>query len=74
MAPREIYACTEGGVMGVQGLNSEGMVFNPYMNFVEFLPESEANKLNNDRSYEAKTHLMNEVVPGEVYEVVISSY
>jgi hypothetical protein len=26
MSPREIYACTEGGVMGVQGRNSEGMV------------------------------------------------
>ncbi len=74
MAPREIYACTEGGVMGVQGLDSDGMVFNPYMNFVEFLPTSEGEKLDNDPSYSAKTHLMNEVIPGDTYEVVISSY
>ena len=45
MAPREIYACTEGGVMGVQGRDTEGMVFNPYMNFVEFLPISEAEQM-----------------------------
>ena len=74
MAPREIYACTEGGVMGVQGRNSDGMVFNPYMNFVEFLPESEGIELDKDSSYDAKTHLMSEVVPGKTYEVVISSY
>ena len=74
MAPREIYACTEGGVMGVQGRDSDGMVFNPYMNFVEFLPVSEAVKLDNNPAYKAETHLMNQVVPGEIYEVVISSY
>jgi len=74
MSPREIYACTEGGVMGVQGRDSEGMVFNPYMNFVEFLPASEAVKMEKDSSYNGKTHLMNEVVPGDMYEVVISSY
>jgi len=74
MPPREIYACTEGGVMGVQGRDAVGMVFNPYMNFVEFLPSSEAIKMEKDSSYNGKTHLMNEVVPGEMYEVVISSY
>jgi hypothetical protein len=74
MAPREIYACTEGGVMGVQGRDTDGMVFNPYMNFVEFLPISEAEKMEKDRSYQGQTHLMNEVIPGQVYEVVISSF
>ncbi|MCZ6855388.1 MAG: GH3 auxin-responsive promoter family protein [Gammaproteobacteria bacterium] len=74
MAPHEIYACTEGGVMGVQSKNANGMVFNPYMNFVEFLPASEAAKLDANRDYPAQTHLMNEVVPGELYEVIISSY
>lgn len=50
------------------------MVFNPYMNFVEFLPAAESAKLDADPTYKAKTHLMNEVVPGGNYEVVISSY
>lgn len=72
--PREIYACTEGGVMGVQSRYSNGMIFNPYMNFVEFLPASEAKELDSNPQYKAKTHLLNEVVPGETYEVVISSY
>jgi hypothetical protein len=74
MSPREIYACTEGGVMGVQGRESKGMVFNPYMNFVEFLPSSEAAILDKNPLYNAKTHLLNEVVPGGTYEVVISSF
>ncbi|MDA1279822.1 MAG: GH3 auxin-responsive promoter family protein [Chloroflexi bacterium] len=74
MAPHEIYACTEGGVMGVQSKNANGMVFNPYMNFMEFLPASEAAKLEMNPHYSAQTHLLNEVVPGELYEVVISSF
>jgi hypothetical protein len=74
MSPREIYACTEGGVMGVQGRDADGMVFNPYMNFVEFLPASEAAKMEKNPNYQCKTHLMNEVVPGGTYEVAISSF
>ncbi len=74
MSPREIYACTEGGVMGMQGRDAAGMVFSPYMNFVEFLPSKEAAKMENDSSYQGNTHLLEEVVAGEMYEVVISSF
>jgi len=74
VAPREIYACTEGGVMGVQSKGANGMVFNPYMNFLEFLPASEVARLEADPAYAAQTQLLSEVVPGEKYEVVISSY
>ncbi len=73
-APREIYACTEGGVMGVQSKGADGMVFNPYMNYLEFLPASELAKLEANPSYAAQTHLLSEVVIGEKYEVVISSF
>ena len=73
-APREIYACTEGGVMGVQSKGADGMVFNPYMNYMEFLPAAELAKLEANPSYAAQTHLLSEVVPGEKYEVVISSF
>ena len=74
VAPHEIYACTEGGVMGVQSKGANGMVFNPYMNYLEFLPASESTKLIADPAYAAQTRLLSEVVPGEKYEVVISSY
>jgi hypothetical protein len=74
MAPLEIYACTEGGVMGVQSKGANGMVFNPYMNFLEFLPVSEAAKLEADPAYPAKTHLLSEVRIGGKYEVIISSF
>lgn len=73
-APHEIYACTEGGVMGVQGKNSAGMIFNPYMNFMEFLPSDEAARLDANPHYPAQTHLLSEIVPGGTYEVVISSF
>ncbi|MCH8115494.1 MAG: GH3 auxin-responsive promoter family protein [Chloroflexi bacterium] len=74
VAPREIYACTEGGVMGVQSKGANGMVFNPYMNYLEFLPASEVARLEADPTYAAQTQLLCEVAPGEKYEVVISSY
>ena len=74
VAPREMYACTEGGVMGVQSKGANGMVFNPYMNFLEFMPASEVARLEADPAYAAQTQLLCEVVPGEKYEVVISSY
>ncbi len=74
VAPHEIYACTEGGVMGVQSKGANGMVFNPYMNFLEFLPASEVARLEADPAYAAQTQLLCEVAPGEKYEVVISSY
>ncbi|MCI0874931.1 MAG: GH3 auxin-responsive promoter family protein, partial [Chloroflexi bacterium] len=64
MAPHEIYACTEGGVMGVQSKGANGMVFNPYMNYLEFLPASESTKLIADPAYAAQTRLLSEVVPG----------
>ncbi|MBI4305212.1 MAG: GH3 auxin-responsive promoter family protein [Chloroflexi bacterium] len=72
--PYEMYACTEGGVMGMQTWERRGMVFNPYADFYEFIPEEESRKAREDDRYDPQTVLLPEVKPGEIYEVVISNF
>ena len=72
--PYEIYACTEGGIMGMQTWKQEGTVFNPYSDFYEFIPLEESIKSREDIRYNPKTVLLDEVVPGEQYEVVITNF
>jgi hypothetical protein len=72
-APYEIYACTEGGVMGMETWEREGLIFNPYAAFFEFIPEQGAATLRTEGG-QVETKLLDEVRPGETYEVVISSF
>ena len=48
------------------------MYFFPDTCFYEFIPEDEMEKSFDDPSYEPRTYLMDEVRPGEKYELVIS--
>jgi hypothetical protein len=73
-SPLDLYACTEGGVIATQTWDYEGMTFVPNLNFLEFIPEDEQLKNQFDRSYQPKTLLLNEVRPGENYEIVITSF
>ncbi len=72
--PFEMYACTEGGVMGVQSYEHKGLVFTPYSGFYEFIPESENNRARNEAGYTLETVLLEETIPGETYEVVITNF
>jgi hypothetical protein len=72
--PLDIYSCTEGGVIATQTWDYEGMTFIPNLNFFEFIPEDELLKWQMDRSYRMKTLLLDEVEPGESYEIVITSF
>jgi hypothetical protein len=72
--PYELYACTEGGVMGMQTWDRSGMVFNPYADFYEFIPEDENRRAREDDRYTPQTVLLSEVHPGETYEVVITNF
>lgn len=72
-SPYEMYACTEGGVMGMQTRERGGLVFTPYSNFYEFIPEAEARGRLNDQR-QPRTLLLSEVEPGETYEVVITNF
>lgn len=71
--PLDIYASTESNIAALQTWDFEGMTFTPNLDFFEFIPESEHFKWQQDHSYEPETLLLNEVKPGEVYELVITN-
>ena len=73
-SPLDLYSCTEGSIIATQTWDYEGMTFIPNLNFLEFIPEEEQIKNAMDRSYQPKTLLLNEVQPGESYEIVITSF
>ncbi|NQW18380.1 MAG: GH3 auxin-responsive promoter family protein [Chloroflexi bacterium] len=72
--PFEMYACSEGGVMATQSHKGRGLIFSPYSGFFEFIPEAETFRARSDRSYSPKTVLIEDAVPGETYEVVVTSF
>jgi hypothetical protein len=72
--PFEMYACTEGGVMGMQTWERKGVVFNPYADFYEFIPIEEALKSRQDDRHRPQTVLLDEVKPGQVYEIVLTNF
>ena len=72
--PYEFYASTEIGVMGVQFRENGGLAFNPHTCFYEFIPESELEAERTDPNYQPRTCLLDEVEPGQSYEVVATSF
>lgn len=70
--PMELFAGTEPSIIGTETWTRNGMYFFPDTCFYEFIPESELKKHKDDDNYVPKTCLMNQVVPGETYELVIS--
>ena len=72
--PYEFHACTEAGILGMQAWNRKGLTPVPYAAFLEFLPEAEAHALDRDPALPARPRLLEEVAPGERYEVVLSSF
>jgi hypothetical protein len=72
-SPLEIYGGTEGGIYATQTWDYEGMTFIPSLNFLEFIPEREWFKWQLDSSYQPKTVLLDEVKPGNSYELVITN-
>jgi hypothetical protein len=72
--PGEIFAGTEPAIIGTESWNKNGMYFFPDTCFYEFIPEEEMNKSLADKKYQPKTVLMDQVIPGEKYELVISVF
>ena len=72
--PLDIYAGTEGLIIAMQTWDFKGMTFIPHLNFLEFIPESEYFKWQQDQSYQPKTVLLDEVEAGKVYEIVITNF
>lgn len=70
--PMELFAGTEPSIIGTETWTREGMYFFPDTCFYEFIPEEEMNRNLEDKTYQPRTCLMDEVMPGEKYEIVIS--
>lgn len=70
--PMEIFAGTEPTIIATEAWSRDGMYFFPDACFYEFIPEDEMWRNLEDPSYVPHTVLMDEVVPGEKYELVIS--
>jgi hypothetical protein len=73
--PLEIFGGTEPTCIGVETWTKKsGMCLFPNVCFYEFIPENEMEKNLADPSYQPKTFLMDELVAGERYELVISNF
>ena len=70
--PMELFAGTEPSCVGTETWTRKGMYFFPDTCFYEFIPEAEMLKNLDDPSYQPQTYLMDQVLPGEKYELVIS--
>lgn len=70
--PMEIFAGTEPTCIGTETWSRNGMYFFPDACFYEFIPEKEMLKNMDDPSYVPQTVLMDEVFPGEKYEIVLT--
>jgi hypothetical protein len=70
----DVYASTEAGLVAMQAWDFNGMTFTPSLNFLEFIPEAEYIRNKLDSSYVPRVLLLNEVKPGEKYELVITNF
>ena len=71
--PLGLYSATEAGFVAVQAWNYKGMTFVPDINFFEFIPEKEHIRSKKDPQYRPRTLLLDQVKPGEKYEIVFTS-
>jgi hypothetical protein len=72
--PLDVYGGTEGIVMATQTWDYQGMTFIPHLNFLEFIPQEESLKSRDDPFYQPSTLLLDEVKPGEMYELAITNF
>lgn len=70
--PHEIAAGTEPTMIATESWTHNGLVLYPDACFYEFIPEEEMLKSLDDPSYQPSTCLLNEVLEGRDYELVVS--
>lgn len=74
VTPYEVYAATEAGITAaVQSWDKKGMYFFPDSVFLEFIPEEEWTRNRDAPDYTPSTVLLDEVLTGQRYELVITS-
>ena len=74
VTPLDMYACTEGMVIAMQAWDGDGLTFYPYFNFFEFIPEEDWEKARNDSSFQPRAFLLDEVEPGQNYQLAITNF
>jgi hypothetical protein len=72
--PLDVYGVTEGIIIATQTWDYQGMTFIPHLNFLEFIPERESLKSRDDPFYQPQTLLLDEITPGEKYELAITNF
>lgn len=72
--PMEIFAGTEPTLIGTETWSRNGLYFFPNSCFYEFIKEEDYIKLLTQPDYKPNTFLMNEVVEGEKYEIVLTVF
>jgi len=71
--PLEMFGGTEPACIATETWTKDGMVLFPDVGFYEFIPKVEMEKNIDDPTYVPSTYLMDELVPGNEYELVISN-
>jgi len=72
--PLDLYCSTEAMIIAFQTWDYQGLTFYPAYNFFEFIPEEESLRSRADPLYQPSTLLLDEVKPGENYEIVITNF
>ena len=71
--PLQVYANSESTLIALQTWDFDAMTFVPHFNFFEFIPEEERWRANQLPGYQPQTLLLDQVRPGEKYELVITN-
>lgn len=72
--PLDVYGATECQVIAAQAWNYKDMTFFPYTNFWEFLTMAEHEKWQQDHKYQARTLLLDELIPHERYALIATNF
>ncbi len=72
--PLEVFAGTEPSFVGTENWSRNGLYFFPDSGFYEFIPENEMYRSLDEPSYQPRTICMDEVLPGEIYEIVLTVF
>lgn len=72
VTPLEIFGGTESAGVATETWSRNGLTFFPDVNFLEFIPTTELAKEAETLGYQPKTLLLDEIEPGETYELVIT--
>ena len=70
--PIEVFSGTEPSCIGIETWTRNGLYFFPDTCFYEFIPEEEMRRNMEYPSYQPRTVCMDQVVPGEVYEIALT--